>query len=115
MNESQTTPSQKPRSISDAEWAEVLRASRTGALRYVFLTRQVLFGLPALFAGAFCYQLYTARSDVLLAFNGTVRSGVFIGFAFFLLFVGIRGALAWRGKRQLVFREPLDALKQHEV
>lgn len=109
MNESQIASNQKPHSVSDSEWAEALRASQTGALRYVFLSRRIILGLAALFAGAFCYQLYAAHGDVLLAFTRTVRSGVFIGFAFFLLFAGIRRALDWRGKRQLVFREPLDA------
>jgi hypothetical protein len=108
VNETKATLTQRPRSISDAEWTEGLRASRIGAFRYIFLSRQVFIGLPAMFLGAFCYQLYSAGGDVLLALNGTVRSGIFIGFAFFLLFAGIAGALDWRGKRQLVLRTPID-------
>jgi hypothetical protein len=108
MNERQATPVQKPHSMSDAEWAEALRAAHTGAFRYIFLSRQVLVGLPAMFLGAFSYQLYTTRGNGLLALSATVRSGVFMGFAFFLVFVGIAGALDWRAKRQLVFRAPND-------
>jgi hypothetical protein len=111
VNESQTTRIQKPYSISDVEWAGALRASRSSAFRYIFISRQVLLGLPALFAGAFCYQLFASRGDVLLALSGTVRSGVFIGLGFFLLFAGIRRALDWREKRQLVFRAPCGALR----
>jgi len=102
MNETESNLTRKPGFISDAEWADALRASRLGAFRYIVLSRQVLVGLPAMFFGAFCYQLYSARVDVLVALNGTVQSGIFIGFAFFLLFVGIVGALDWRGKRKLV-------------
>jgi hypothetical protein len=105
VNENEATSSRKPYFVSEAEWAESLRASRTGAFRYIFLSRRVLTGLPAIFLGAFCYQLYAAHWDVPLAFTATVRSGNFIGFFVFLLFIGVTGALDWRGKRQLVFRK----------
>lgn len=104
MNEPQIQSARKPSFISDADWAEALRASHLGAFRYIFLSRRVLLGLPAMFLGAFCYQLYAARGDVFGAFSATVRGGVFLGFAFFLLFVGIAGVIEWRGKRQLVLR-----------
>ncbi|MES2572352.1 MAG: hypothetical protein V4710_20145 [Verrucomicrobiota bacterium] len=105
MNKPTIQPARKPGSITDADWAEALRASRLGAFRYIFLSRRVLSGWAAMFLGVFCYHLYVARGDIPEAFSATMRGGMFLGFAFLLLFVGIAEAIEWHGRRQLVLRQ----------
>jgi hypothetical protein len=93
---------QKPRSLTDREWQELLHAAHTDWFRYVFDFRWLLTTPTAMFAGAFIYSIAHAHGDFPAAVAQLLHSGFFTwGLGFLLLFRILLSSIDWFGKRKL--------------
>jgi hypothetical protein len=93
---------QKPRSLTDREWQQLLHAVHSPWHRYVFDVRWLLTSAAAMAAGAFMSNLMYSRGEVYAGLASFFNSGCLTwGLGFLVFFRVLFYTIDWRGKRKL--------------
>jgi hypothetical protein len=93
---------QKPHSLSDREWQQLLHALHSPWHRYVFDGRWLVTSVAAMAAGAFISSFMYLHGDVYGALAGFLTSGFLTwGLGSLVFFRVLFYTIDWCGKRKL--------------